>query len=157
MTVLINAIYTANFSTTQILVGPSATSGEWMGNVYISSKGQFGTGAATTDVIGNSNVRTSIVLNYYNGRTNLLGNNVLKYRARSTNPTTKSMQLFGANGNFLSSAKLYSCQIHDANNNVLADFIPVRKGIVGYLYDRISKILFGNSGTGNFVLGNDII
>ncbi len=35
------------------------------------------------------------------------------------------------------------------------DFIPVRKSTIGYMYDRISKQLFGNSGTGNFVLGSD--
>ena len=42
------------------------------------------------------------------------------------------------------------------NNNVLIlDLIPVRVGTTGYLYDRVSKQLFGNSGTGNFVLGPD--
>ena len=38
---------------------------------------------------------------------------------------------------------------------LVRDFIPVRKGNVGYLYDRVSKKLFGNSGTGSFILGND--
>jgi hypothetical protein len=36
------------------------------------------------------------------------------------------------------------------------DFIPVRVGTTGYMYDKVSKTLFGNAGTGNFVLGNDI-
>ena len=36
------------------------------------------------------------------------------------------------------------------------DFIPVRKGTVGYLYDRVSGKLFGNAGTGDFVLGPDV-
>jgi hypothetical protein len=35
------------------------------------------------------------------------------------------------------------------------DFIPVRKGTVGYLYDRVSGALFGNAGTGVFGYGND--
>ena len=35
------------------------------------------------------------------------------------------------------------------------DGIPVRKGTTGYLYDRVSKQLFGNAGTGDFVLGPD--
>lgn len=44
------------------------------------------------------------------------------------------------------------------NNGVLVrDFIPVRKGTVGYLYDRVSGRLFGNAGTGDFVLGPDIV
>lgn len=36
------------------------------------------------------------------------------------------------------------------------DFIPVRKGNVGYMYDKISKKLFGNKGTGDFLLGPDV-
>lgn len=35
------------------------------------------------------------------------------------------------------------------------DLIPVRKGNVGYFYDKNSHKLFGNSGTGSFVLGPD--
>ena len=42
------------------------------------------------------------------------------------------------------------------NGNLLVDFIPVRIGNVGYMYDRVSKQLFGNAGTGKFILGNDI-
>lgn len=43
-------------------------------------------------------------------------------------------------------------------NDVLClDLVPVRVGQVGYMYDRISGLLFGNAGTGNFILGNDII
>lgn len=36
------------------------------------------------------------------------------------------------------------------------NLIPVRKGQVGYLYDRISGTLFGNAGTGSFTLGADV-
>lgn len=43
------------------------------------------------------------------------------------------------------------------NNGVLVrDFIPVRVGTVGYMYDRVSGQLFGNAGTGDFVLGPDV-
>ena len=42
------------------------------------------------------------------------------------------------------------------NGGVLAfDGIAVRKGTTGYLYDKVSKQLFGNAGTGAFVLGPD--
>ena len=39
---------------------------------------------------------------------------------------------------------------------LVRNFIPVRIGTVGYLYDRISKRLFENQGTDAFVLGPDI-
>jgi hypothetical protein len=41
------------------------------------------------------------------------------------------------------------------NNVLLRDFIPVRVGTTGYMYDKISGTLFGNAGTGNFILGPD--
>lgn len=41
-------------------------------------------------------------------------------------------------------------------NEVMMDFIPVRIGTKGYLYDKVSKRLFGNAGTGSFTLGPDI-
>lgn len=37
----------------------------------------------------------------------------------------------------------------------LRDFIPVRVGSVGYLYDQVSGQLFGNVGSGAFTLGPD--
>lgn len=39
---------------------------------------------------------------------------------------------------------------------VVRDFLPVRKNGVGYMYDTVSKELFGNSGTGAFILGPDV-
>ena len=50
--------------------------------------------------------------------------------------------------------RITSCKI-SSNNTVLCDFIPVRIGQVGYLYDRVSETLFGNKGTGDFTLGPD--
>lgn len=38
---------------------------------------------------------------------------------------------------------------------LVRDFIPVRVGQVGYMYDNVSGQLFGNDGTGNFILGPD--
>jgi hypothetical protein len=45
----------------------------------------------------------------------------------------------------------------DADTEKSMSFIPVRKGNIGYMYDRVSGQLFGNQGTGEFVLGPDII
>lgn len=42
------------------------------------------------------------------------------------------------------------------NNMLVRDFIPVRVGQVGYMYDRVSKELFGNISSGTFILGNDV-
>ena len=61
----------------------------------------------------------------------------------------------GATSRILSKAKIFMFRIWDTGGNLLRDYIPVRKGTVGYLYDRVSGKLFGNAGTGDFVLGLD--
>ena len=38
---------------------------------------------------------------------------------------------------------------------LVGDFIPVRVGQTGYMYDKVSGQLFGNNGTGSFTLGPD--
>ena len=40
-------------------------------------------------------------------------------------------------------------------NIPVRDFIPVRVGNIGYMYDRVSGELFGNQGTGEFIIGPD--
>lgn len=51
--------------------------------------------------------------------------------------------------------RLHGCQIFD-NGTLVKDYIPVRVGNVGYLYDKVSETLIGNAGTGNFIIGNDV-
>ena len=51
--------------------------------------------------------------------------------------------------------KIYDFQIYD-HGILVRDFVPVRVGTTGYMYDKVSGQLFGNSGTGNFILGPDI-
>ena len=51
--------------------------------------------------------------------------------------------------------KLYSFRIEDDNNINIIDLIPVRVGTTGYMYDRVSGQLFGNDGTGDFIVGPD--
>ena len=60
------------------------------------------------------------------------------------------------NGNAISFAgtKMYAAKIYD-NGVLVRDYIPVRKGTTGYLYDKISGQLFGNAGTDDFILGAD--
>ena len=54
------------------------------------------------------------------------------------------------NGNTFSAIR-----INNLKFGTLFDFIPVRVGDIGYLYDRASGQLFGNSGTGAFIIGPD--
>jgi len=54
-----------------------------------------------------------------------------------------------------SNVRCYSFVIKDGNGSKVLDFVPIRVEQVGYMYDRVSGQLFGNSGTGDFILGPD--
>ena len=55
---------------------------------------------------------------------------------------------------YAAKAKVFSLRIFDTGT-LVRDFIPVRVGTTGYLYDRASGALFGNDGTGSFGVGPD--
>ena len=74
--------------------------------------------------------------------------------------------MFGRNRNGdidnLATTRIMSCwykQFTDAGHTTITqeiDLIPVRVGQVGYMYDKVSGQLFGNQGSGSFILGNDL-
>ena len=55
---------------------------------------------------------------------------------------------------FLSMALLWRCSIYK-NDQLVRDFIPVRIGAVGYMYDKVGGGMYGNAGSGEFMLGPD--
>ena len=71
-------------------------------------------------------------------------------------PATATIWLFWANdaSSLRGASAIYSFQIL-ADGVLVRDYQPVRVGTTGYLYDKVSKQLFGNAGTGSFVLGPD--
>lgn len=60
----------------------------------------------------------------------------------------------------LAQSKYYRLEIWNTNGVLVHDMIPVRVGsganAVGYMYDRVTRKLFGNQGTGSFVIGPDV-
>ena len=66
---------------------------------------------------------------------------------------TKNLKLFyGYNSNTKGKMQSYK---HVKDGVVVVELIPVRVGNVGYMYDKVSGQLFGNAGTGEFILGPD--
>lgn len=99
---------------------------------------------------------TYIVEDYLNGTEVYHDNNITKSQY---NPgRVYSMLIFGyrSNGGIPTARQMaiYKAAIYE-NDVLLRDFIPVRIGNVGYMYDKVSKQLFGNAGTGDFILGPD--
>ena len=67
--------------------------------------------------------------------------------------------ILAASGSPYFSAKLkcdfYNCKVRDGGV-LIRNFIPVRIGTTGYLYDKVSGQMYSNQGTGDFVLGTDV-
>ena len=95
-----------------------------------------------------------------NGSTQYLTyNGTTKSKAITGDLPTITMYLFARSntsgaGNY-TYAKIGKTSI-TINGVLVRNFIPVRVGQVGYMYDKVSGQLFGNSGTGNFILGPDV-
>ena len=101
----------------------------------------------------------NIYVDHTDGTTYRHNNESATVASQST--IAQTLPIFGrknANGNIerIGTVKLRSFKIWD-NGTLVRDFIPVRKGTVGYLYDRVSGKLFGNAGTGDFVVGQDVV
>ena len=71
-----------------------------------------------------------------------------------------SSGLFGVNDRGVKTASKHPIRVKrlslfDKNSSLVADFIPVRKGNIGYMFDRVSGEMLGNTGTGAFIIGPD--
>lgn len=104
--------------------------------------------------------KTKVEVNMYNSRIGGVGTDT---KSLPTLPFTPTLTIYlgGANVGYSSNVgkppqhHFYSAQITQGSELIM-DFIPVRVGQVGYMYDKISHKLFGNSGTDTFILGPDI-
>ena len=63
------------------------------------------------------------------------------------------VRVFGMSGSVGYPVQVSALKLWDTNGTLIFDGFSVRKGTGGYLFDRVSKTLFGNAGTGDFVLG----
>ena len=55
-----------------------------------------------------------------------------------------------------SKSRIHYFRVYSFDDGLILDFIPVRVGDIGFMYDRISGKLYGNSfSSGNFILGPD--
>lgn len=114
--------------------------------------------AGTSSVYTSSNLKSIEFTNTYC----TLDGTLFNYVYPTTEPLniTGPMFLFARNNNGTadnnSIMKLYKCQIYD-NNILVRDFVPVLDGDnVPCLYDRVTRTLYYNAGTGNFTYGKEI-
>lgn len=110
-------------------------------NTIYTTKVHYASGSQTATVNGGS-----VYGRTYTG-TEALNLNIYLFKRNFYGATDTILPMIG---------RMYSFKIYQ-NGVLVRDFIPVRKGTTGYLYDRVSGKLFGNAGTGDFVLGPDVV
>lgn len=126
----------------------------------------YGYGASVTNknLTSSTNNIVELMLNYLNDKYWLAygdsGNGAEIELSTLQFTPLYNIRLFGSSGISDSysrySGKIYSVKISQ-DSSIIMDLIPVRKDGVGYMYDKISKQLFGNSGTGSFTYGTDVL
>lgn len=81
--------------------------------------------------------------------------NVEKAVSRPLTANITAFRIFASYANNLR-YPIFLCELHiKVGDTKVYDFIPVRIGQVGYLYDKVSNQFFGNEGTGSFICGPD--
>jgi hypothetical protein len=76
-------------------------------------------------------------------------NNNIKFILFGNTSSNTGFEFMSTNESFIDIAYISI----SLNNSKIADFIPVVKHNVGCMYDKVSKQLFYNSGTGQFIVG----
>lgn len=117
------------------------------GNVY------YGTRNITVDRVN----PTTLYLNFYNDRLFRSAAQSQSMPSLPFTPTSK-MNVMRRGGYGTPSAvagRVYWLQITQ-DSQLVFDFIPVRKGSVGFLYDRVSGLLFSSDTSTNFTPGPDV-
>lgn len=125
-------------------------------NTYLG-KLHFGSGGSSNwvnTIDQNTNIHSASLSGSGNV---LIDGNIYSTKGTVDDFTGYNIYLFRVNGesSYTNGYRVYYCKIYD-NDILVRNFIPVRIGNEGYLYDVISGELFGNNGSGNFVLGDDI-
>lgn len=142
-----DCVFSVNFGAN----GNQTTTLYWWTNKTYQSDSPVKSKNYDLTVLSNKNT-----IHYTNGNISYGGINFEVITKTTTNG--QGFTLFGAGSTTPFSA--YDMYVYNfkliENSIVIHDFIPVRIGSVGYMYDKVSDTLFGNSGTGSFTLGPDV-
>lgn len=154
----VDAVCLSTSSTTQVLActTPNGAGGTWFG--VPSGKDYWG---LSTTILYDESYSTRIIasMRFAAERTIQVNiNGVSNSRVGNVGVSHGKWALFASNnGSFGIAAKVFSCKCYNySDHSLVGDLIPVRVGQVGYMYDRVRGQLFGNAGTGDFILGPDV-
>ena len=122
---------------------------------------QYASDQGKVSVVNAPNILHTVEL----GKKSYLDGNLLKTVTTTFNGTY-TISIFATHQKFQGSVnyndrrmkdcRVYSFKLYNDSDTLIFDGIPVRRGTKGYMYDKVSGRLFGNLGTGNFIIGPDI-
>ena len=140
-------------STTLISSNNLGNSGCWYGEALSTTKWGVGGGEGNySNVL--STTKATFDIDF--GATEITGTVNAESISRTIQVNRSEWSIFASStGGYAFSGKVFYIKIYK-DNSLVRDFIPVRVGSTGYMYDKVSGQLFGNAGTGDFILGNDI-
>ena len=156
------SVYRSTNTTNECAIGAYGSSLRYWASYFFSNTYFLGMGSKTNNST-NAPTETWMLqeLKAENGNFNLYSNGSLVATCEtSTFDTDQNIYIGAMNSSGLARyffrGRFGAVKIYQ-NGVLVRDFVPVRKGTVGYLYDRVSGKLFGNAGTGDFVLGPDVV
>lgn len=130
----------------------------WRRNAYALCRWQFWLGGSSTSSV--INPRGDAIWKIEN-KSLYKDGTLLQAFPDATGDPIRSIYLFAIHDNntsptykLVSGCRVYSFRLI-RNGEILADYIPVRKNGVGYMYDKITGGMFGNIGTGTLTYGQD--
>lgn len=147
-------ILTNSITSNIALFGVGTSSGNWFGQATSNQVYGCGSEASNSNIqVGN---RIFANLLYGTGITLTINGNLIG--SRGSGVYTGTFKLFKASATASTPVHtlVYSMTMKNANSIIIQNLIPVRCGTTGYMYDRVSGTLFGNDGTGDFVVGADV-
>lgn len=129
-------------------------------NIFNMSTTQIRADLLGKKTVGDMKINTTantLIIKFDTSTQSLTVNGVNKAASSTNQSCSYPFYLFSVNnGNTANIPQRLEYFKFVKNGNTIMHLIPVRVGTVGYMYDKISGTLFGNDGTGDFVLGNDI-
>ena len=118
----------------------------------------FNVNTAYEGIIVNGSIRNTLVdVNVFSNTVLLRWNNTSASKTTSTPATGKgTIRLFNVRRDRADGVRMYYFRLQAPDGSIIRDMIPVRKGNIGYMYDKVSGRIFGNANTtGYAIIGPD--
>ena len=130
----------------------------WYLTLANNNRMNFNVNTTYKDFSVNGSIRNTLVdVNVFSNTVLLRRNNTSASQPISTPRTGKgTIRLFNVRRDRADGGRMYYFRLQAPDGSIIRDMIPVRKGNIGYMYDKVSGRIFGNVyTTGYAIIGPD--